>query len=105
MIITSSQQIKDMMNPSEVFDSTEFENIALKFGSFVCISKGKKLNFINFLKFLVEDKKTQKIFFELIGDYNLQGIIKMYLSLTPNIYKKIFRFKQNQKQSSTTSSP
>ena len=101
MIITSSQQVKDMMNPSEAFDSSEFENIALKFGSFVCISKGKKLNFLNFLKFLVEDKKTQKIFFELLGDYNLHNIIKMYLSLTPNIYKKIFRFKQKQTANST----
>ena len=94
MIITSSQQIDNLLNPNEVVDSSEFENITLKFGSFVCISKGKKLNFLNFLKFLVEDKKTQKIFFELLGDYNLQNIIKTYLSLTPNIYKKVFRFRQ-----------
>jgi hypothetical protein len=96
MIITSSQQLKDIMNPSEAFDSSEFENITLKFGSFVSISKGKKLNFLNFLKILIEDKKTQKIFFELLGEYNLQNIIKTYLSLTPNIYKKIFRFKNQQ---------
>jgi hypothetical protein len=101
MIITSSQQIQDLMNPSGVSDLTEFENITLKFGSFVCISKGKKLNFLNFLKFLMEDKKTQKIFFELLGDHNLQNIIKIYLSLTPNIYKKIFRFKSRQAQNSS----
>jgi len=96
MIITSSQQLEEKMNPSSVYDLTEFENITLKFGSFVCIARGKKLNFLNFLKILIEDKKTQKIFFELLGDYNLHNIIKTYLSLTPNIYKKIFRFKQNQ---------
>jgi hypothetical protein len=95
MIITSSQQIEDMMNPLEATDLTEFEDISLKFGSFVCIARNKKLNYLNFLKFLIEDKKTQKIFFELLGDYNLQNIIKTYLGLTPNIYKKIFRFKQN----------
>jgi len=100
MIITSSQQINDLMNPGDVFDTTEFENITLKFGAFVCISKGKKLNFLNFLKFLIDDKKTQKIFFELLGDYNLQNILKIYLSLTPNIYKKIFRLKQNTKTTS-----
>lgn len=94
MIVTSSQQIDNMMNPNGNVDSVEFEHITLKFGSFVCISKGKKLNFLNFLKFLVEDKTTQKIFFELLGDYNLQNIIKTYLSLTPNIYKKVFRFRQ-----------
>lgn len=96
MIITSSQQLEEKMNPSAVYDLNEFENITLKFGSFVCIARGKKLNFLNFLKILIEDKKTQKIFFELLGDYNLHNIIKTYLSLTPNIYKKIFRFKQNQ---------
>ena len=94
MLITSSQQIDNIFNPGEVVDSIEFEAIALKFGSFVCISRGKKMNFLGFLKFLIEDKKTQKIFFELLGDYNLQNIIRMYLSLTPNIYKKVFRFKQ-----------
>lgn len=102
MIITSSQQIEDLMNPSEMSDLTEFENITLKFGSFVCISKGKKLNYLNFLKILIEDKKTQKIYFELLGDQNLQNIIKTYLSLTPNIYKKIFRFKQKQQTKATT---
>jgi hypothetical protein len=103
MIITSSQQIDNIINPGGNFDSIEFENITLKFGSFVCISKGKKLNFLNFLKFLVEDKKTQKIFFELLGDYNLQNIIRTYLSLTPNIYKKVFRFKQRKSLNSESS--
>jgi hypothetical protein len=97
MIITSSQQIKDLMNPSEASNLSEFENIVLKFGSFVCIAKGKKLNFLNFLKYLIQDKKTQKIFFELLGDYNLHNIIRTYLSLTPNINKKIFRFRQTNK--------
>lgn len=96
MIITSSQQIENLVNPSEMSDLTEFENITLRFGSFVCIAKGKKLNFLNFLKILIEDKKTQKIYFALLEDYNLQNIIRTYLSLTPNIYKKIFRFKQKQ---------
>jgi hypothetical protein len=36
----------------------------------------------------------------LLGDYNLQNILKIYLSLTPNIYKKIFRLKQNTKTTS-----
>lgn len=99
MLITSSQQLEEKMNPAGVYNLNEFENITLKFGAFVCIAHGKKLNFLNFLKILIEDKKTQKIFFELLGDSNLHNIIKTYLSLTPNIYKKIFRFKN-----STTSS-
>jgi hypothetical protein len=95
MIITSSQQIQESINPSTVFDLSEFEDITLKFGSFVCISRKKKFNFLNFLKFLIEDNKTQKIYFELLGETNLQCIIKAYLGSTPNIYKKIFRSKHN----------
>ena len=95
MIITSSQQIQDSINPSNCFDLSEFEDITLKFGSFVCISKKKKFNFLNFLKFLIEDNKTQKIYFELLEENNLQIITRAYLSSTPNIYKKIFRSKHN----------
>jgi hypothetical protein len=97
MIITSTQQVEEIMNPSNVFDLSEFEEITLKFGSFVCISKKKKFNFLNFLKLVIEDKKTQKIYFELLGENNLQYIIRAYLSSTPNIYKKIFRSKHNKK--------
>jgi hypothetical protein len=99
MIITSSQQFETASNPSDALNIEEFEEITLKFGSFVCISKGKKMNYLNFLKFLVDDKKTQKIYFTLLGEFSLQNIIKAYLSSTPNVYKKIFRSKLNQKNS------
>jgi hypothetical protein len=43
MIITSTQQVEDMMNPSNAMDLSEFEDITLKFGSFVCIAKKKEI--------------------------------------------------------------
>jgi hypothetical protein len=89
------------MNPTGVSDLTEFENITLKFGSFVCISKGKKLNYLNLLKFLVDDAKTQNIYFHLLNEDNLQTIITAYLKSTPNVYKKIFRSKLNPKNKKT----
>jgi hypothetical protein len=97
MIITSSQQLENLSNPSNALNIEEFEDITLKFGSFVCICKGKKFNYLNFLKFLIDDKKTQKIYFSLLGEYNFQSIIKAYLNSTPNVYKKIFRSKMNKK--------
>jgi hypothetical protein len=97
MIITSSQQLEDLSNPSNAMNVEEFEDITMKFGAFVCICKGKKLNYLNFLKILIDDKRTQKIYFALLGDYNLQNIIKTYLNSTPNVYKKIFRSKLNKK--------
>jgi hypothetical protein len=33
----------------------------------------------------------------LLGEHDLQNIIKTYLSSTPNVYKKIFRSKLNKK--------
>jgi uncharacterized protein YfbU (UPF0304 family) len=98
MIITSSQQFENLSNPYDTIDMEEFESITLKFGSFVCISKNKKMNYLNFLKFLVDDKKTQKIYFALLSEYSLQNIIKAYLNSTPNVYKKIFRSKLNRKK-------
>jgi hypothetical protein len=98
MIITSSQQFENLSNPSDAMNVEEFEEITLKYGSFVCISKGKKMNYLSFLKFLVEDKKTQKIYFALLGEYSLQNIIKIYLGSTPNVYKKIFRSKLNKEK-------
>jgi uncharacterized protein YfbU (UPF0304 family) len=98
MIITSSQQFENLSNPYDAIDMEEFESITLKFGSFVCISKNKKMNYLNFLKFLVDDKKTQKIYFALLSEYSLQNIIKAYLNSTPNVYKKIFRSKLNRKK-------
>jgi len=97
MIITSSQQLEDLSNPSNALNIEEFEDITMKFGAFVCICKGKKLNYLNLLKILIDDKKTQKIYFALLGDHNLQNIIKTYLNSTPNVYKKIFRSKLNKK--------
>lgn len=97
MIITSTQQIEEIVNPSNALDLSEFENITLKFGSFVCISKKKKFNFLNFLKFVIEDKKTQNLYFKILGEENLQIVLRAYINCTPNIYKKIFRSKFNKK--------
>jgi hypothetical protein len=95
MLITSHQQLENLINPSSALDMSEFEDITLKFGSFVCICKNKKLNFLNFLKLIIEDKKTQKLYCDLLGEYNFQYIIRAYLDCTPSFYKKIFRSKFN----------
>lgn len=97
MIITSSHQLETQINPSNALNIEEFEEITLRFGSFICICKGKKLNYLNFLKFLVDDKRTQRLYLALLGEDSLQNIIKMYLNSTPNVYKKIFRSKLNKK--------
>ena len=85
MIITSSQQLEERSNPSDALNLEEFEDITLKFGSFVCISKGKKLNYLNLLKFLVDDAKTQNIYFHLLNEDNLQTIITNILTNYNNI--------------------
>ena len=39
MIITSSQQIQDILNPSEQLNMVEFEMITMVFASYICIIK------------------------------------------------------------------
>lgn len=95
MIITSSQQIQDLLNPSEQLDLLEFEMITMMFASYICIIKNKKLNYLNFLKILVEDKKIQQIYCKALGEESFQNVVKTYLNSTPNVYKKIFRSKFN----------
>jgi hypothetical protein len=93
MIITSSQQLEDLYNPAEALNMEEFESLTLKMGAFVCICKKKKLNYLNLLKLIIDDKKTQNIYFSLLGESNMHTIIRAYLGSTPNVYKKIFRSK------------
>jgi hypothetical protein len=95
MIITSYQQIEKLINPSNSLDVNEFEEITLKFGSFICICHSKKFNFLNLLKLILEDKKIQKLYCDLLGEYNLQYVIKTYIDNIPGFYKKIFRSKFN----------
>jgi len=44
MIITSSQQLEELYNPSEKINMDEFEELTLKVGSFICISKTIKID-------------------------------------------------------------
>jgi hypothetical protein len=97
MIITSTQQIQDILNPCEQLGMQEFEMITLVFASYICIVKNKKLNYLNFLKILVEDQKIQKIYCKALGEDSFQNVVKNYLNCTPNVYKKIFRSKFNKK--------
>lgn len=95
MIITSYQQIEKLINPSNSLDVNEFEEITLKFGSYMSICQNKKLNFLNLLKLIIEDKEIQKLYCDLLGEYNLQYVIKTYIDNIPGFYKKIFRSKFN----------
>ena len=61
----------------------------------VDLCNGKKLNFLNLLKLILEDKKVQKLYCDLLGEYNLQYVIKTYIDNIPGFYKKIFRSKFN----------
>jgi hypothetical protein len=95
MIITSYQQIEKLINPSNSLDVNEFEEITLKFGAYISICQNKKLNFLNLLKLIIEDKEIQKLYCDLLGEYNLQYVIKTYIDNIPGFYKKIFRSKFN----------
>lgn len=102
MIITSSQQIEERLNPSKQMDIKEFELITMLFGSFVCIAKNKKLNYINFLKILVDDHKAREIYCNIVDDSCFQNVVRCYLNSTPNSGKKIFRSKFSKSHKNNT---
>jgi hypothetical protein len=97
MIITSSQQIQERLNPSEEIYIQEFEMITLIFASYICILKNKKLNYLNFLKILIEDKKVRELYCKFLNEDSFQNVVRLYINSTPNVYKKIFRSKFNLK--------
>ena len=98
MIITSSQQIQERLNPSEQMDVQEFEMITMMYGALICIIKNKKFNYINFLKVLVEDMRARDIYLRILDDDCFQNVVRCYLNSTPNSGKKIFRSKFNPKK-------
>jgi len=93
MIITSSQQIQDRLNPSEQMDIQEFEMITMIYGSYLCIIKNKKFNYLNFLKLIVDDKRAQDLYCKFLDDDCFPNVVRMYLNTAPNICRKIFRSK------------
>jgi len=96
MLITSSHQIDEQIKPGvDRITQSEFEELSLKFGAFLCITLNKKMNFLQFLKYLTENKRTQDAFTKFTGEDSNQSAIRNFVYHTPNICKKVFQSNYN----------
>lgn len=95
MLITSSQQISDCTSPgvNKVIQN-EFEQQTLIFGSYMSIILNKRINFLQFLKLILEDKRVQSAYLSYVYEPSLQAAVREYIYSTPNICKKIFNPKK-----------
>jgi hypothetical protein len=77
------------LDPSHNLEELEFNDITLKFGSFLSMTENKCLNHISTIAIIIKNKEMQQIYLQLLGTDNLYECIQMFIQNTPNLYKKI----------------
>lgn len=77
------------LDPSHDLEELEFNDITLKFGSFLSMTENKCLNHISTIAIIIKNKEMQQIYLQLLGTDNLYECIQMFIQNTPNLYKKI----------------
>ena len=77
------------LDPSHDLEELEFNDITLKFGSFLSMTENKCLNHISTIAIIIKNKEMQQIYLQLLGTDNLFECIQMFIQNTPNLYKKI----------------
>jgi hypothetical protein len=76
-------------DPSHDLEELEFNDITLKFGSFLSMTENKCLNHISTIAIIIKNKEMQQIYLQLLGTDNLYECIQQFIQNTPNLYKKI----------------
>ena len=88
MLHPNAQKIKKL-NPSAQLSEVEFNDISLKFGSFISMSQNKCLNHVATLAIIIKNIFYKKVYIELLGTDNIYEIVQTYIDNTPNLYKKV----------------
>ena len=79
----------DKFDPSRNIEEQEFNDITLKFGSFLSMTENKCLNHISTLAIIIKNKETQEIYIQLLGSDNIYECVQLFIQNTPNLYRKI----------------
>jgi len=88
MLLPNEQSLKNL-DPSSNMDDAEFNDLTLKFGSFISMSQNKCLNYVATIAIIMKNPEYKKAYMSLIGSDNLYGLIQKFIQNTPNLYKKI----------------
>ena len=76
-------------SPESRLNEKEFNDITLKFGSFVSMTHNKCLNHVNTLAIIMKISLYKNIYMNLIGSDNIFELVQTYIDSTPNLYKKV----------------
>lgn len=76
-------------SPESRLNEKEFNDISLKFGSFLSMTQNKCLNHVNTLAIIMKSSLYKNIYMTLIGTDNIYELIQTYIDCTPNLYKKV----------------
>lgn len=78
-----------LLDPSAHMQEVEFNEIALKFGSFIAMTQNKCLNHVATIAIIMKNAEYKAAFMLLVGSDNIYELIQMFIDNTPNLYKKI----------------
>jgi len=88
MHLPNEQSLKNL-DPSSNMDDAEFNDLTVKFGSFISMSQNKCLNYVAIIAIIMKNSEYKKAYMSLIGSDNIYGLIQKFIQNTPNLYKKI----------------
>ena len=77
------------LDPSASLQEREFNEITLKFGSFISMAQNKCLNHVTTLSIIMKNAEYKTTFMLLAGSDNIYELIQMFIDNTPNLYKKV----------------
>lgn len=75
--------------PSENLQEKEFNDLTMKFCSYISMSNNKCLNYVSTIAIIMKNKQYREAYLSLIGSDNIFNCIKTLINNTPNLYKKI----------------
>lgn len=88
MLNPTQQHIKEL-DPAAHLNECEFNDISLKYGSFISMTQNKCLNHIATLAIIMKNDEYKQAYKALVGIDNIYDIIHTFIENTPNLYKKV----------------
>lgn len=88
MLHPSKQHLKNL-DPAAHINDDEFNDISLKFGSFISMAHNKCLNHVATLAIIMKNDDYKQVYKQLVGSDNIYELIQTFIDNTPNLYKKV----------------
>lgn len=84
-----TEKIIKNQDPAARMQELEFQEISLRFGSFIAMTQNKCLNHISIIAIIIKNEPYKRAFMSLIGSDNIYELIQSFIDSVPNLYKKV----------------